>query len=477
MLLSVAVLFAACSKEDTFEQNTDAFETTDFKVYDDSNLGRYIGVFTTEEGFERAAVEIKILVNQKATALFNFPNGDAILFTSSEVIKSADNLNNISFTSEKGFFTVSISDKGETAIVSGVEFENKKSSIIILKDRTRAPVLALTGTYTCTTCSNPDPKTFNTLVSGGGTGAQTYLTQTSFQGVAYPGIGVQENCASAGLITFCEANSGDGTTTTVGFSFGAGDIDWNAEMVYSNIPPDCAELSGIWFFKRGLAGQQSGTFRSDAVNNCLTEMALEDFEDATVSYTTTNDFDVVIPEFSDGFSDYFTRTDGSNINTNVVFTDTSGTGFFAAQDIDAEGEQEPLYVNFMDMDHGGASIIYFSAFFAEDDSNDGNQDWDIADNVMVQYSFDNTTWVTFFAIEGDDTSGTNFNSTPRVDTDFDGVGDGAEITSNFEFFATGFINDGTTNPTSSATVSVRVRVNLDSGDEDIAFDNILIRGL
>lgn len=48
-------------------------------------------------------------------------------------------------------------------------------------------------------------------------------------------------------------------------------------------------------------------------------------------YTTS------VAEFTDGTSDYFTRTDGSNIGGSNVYNTPEGSFFFAAQDLDGEG--------------------------------------------------------------------------------------------------------------------------------------------
>lgn len=56
-----------------------------------------------------------------------------------------------------------------------------------------------------------------------------------------------------------------------------------------------------------------------------TTILLEDFEDATVTYT----IDPATSEYSDGGFDYFTRTDGSNIGS-VTYTNLQGASYFGA---------------------------------------------------------------------------------------------------------------------------------------------------
>ena len=283
--------------------------------------------------------------------------------------------------------------------------------------------------------------------------------------MAYSGTGLQDNCLDDGHITFCEGVSGDGVSN-VGFTMPNGEVTWIAEMAYStNI--DCSEIIGAWILREGLPNQISGTFTSDAITNCFKQINFEDFENTTTNYTTS------ITEFTDGSEDYFIRTDGNDIDSGINFSKRIGERYFAAQDIDGEGAASTQYLFFNDIRVSSFTTVYISAQFAEDDDG-SNEDWDDSDSVKVEYSFDDVTWVPFFAIEND---GSPFNSAPFVDTDLDGVGDGEEITDSFEIFRFSFSNDAMTNPTNSNSVSVRIAINLNSGDEDIAIDNIIIRGL
>ena len=116
--------------------------------------------------------------------------------------------------------------------------------------------------------------------------------------------------------------------------------------------------------------------------------------------------------------------------------------------------------------------MFVDLLLAEDDDA-ANQDWDDSDNVIVQYSFDNTTWTNILAIEGE-LGASSFSNTPRVDTNGDGFGDGKEVTNVFDNFVGTFQNNATTNPTASGTVSIRIQFQLNSGDEDIAIDNFYL---
>ena len=65
--------------------------------------------------------------------------------------------------------------------------------------------------------------------------------------------------------------------------------------------------------------------------------------------------------------------------------------------------------------------------------------------------------------------GTQFNAEPLQDTDFDGNGDGAPITSTFTEFSGAIPGTGT-------SMDLRITTHLDSGDEDVAFDLLKIDG-
>ncbi|WOO42622.1 PEP-CTERM sorting domain-containing protein [Rubellicoccus peritrichatus] len=194
----------------------------------------------------------------------------------------------------------------------------------------------------------------------------------------------------------------------------------------------------------------------------------EDFEDSTVGFTTS------ITESSDGFNDYFGRVGatGISVNANVEFTNIQGSGYFAAQDMDAAGTGDPAApdglatLTWSGLNITGLTSLDFSAFWAEDDDG-SNQDWDSADDfVLVEYQIDAGGFQNLFAIEND---GTQFNTAPQIDTDFNGIGDGAEITSVFTEYSALIAGTG-------SSLDLRITIDLNSGDEDIAFDNVTISG-
>ncbi len=168
-------------------------------------------------------------------------------------------------------------------------------------------------------------------------------------------------------------------------------------------------------------------------------------------------------EFTDGEYDYFTRTDGSNIGSDVQFTGSpDGSYFFAAQDLDGKGNSKIHTMTFTGIDIAGQSNLEFSILLAEDD-NGTNENWDSTDYFFIEYQIDGGGYQKLLAVE---TAG-GTNTVPRIDTDFDGTGDGAEITSTWTNFSASITGTG-------STLDIKITARLDAGDEDIAFDHLRV---
>lgn len=193
----------------------------------------------------------------------------------------------------------------------------------------------------------------------------------------------------------------------------------------------------------------------------MTIIYRDSFESALSGYTTST------PEFSDGFGDFFTRTDGSNIGSFYEVSGADGSYYFAAQDLDGEGAAPVQTLQYDAITITGFDSITVSALFAEDDDG-ANQDWDLTDYVTLEASIDGAAWVTLLAFESVP-DGDAFNAEPALDTDLDGDGDGPALTSTFERFTAAL-------PGTGDSLSLRFTFALDSGDEDIAIDDILVEG-
>ena len=193
-----------------------------------------------------------------------------------------------------------------------------------------------------------------------------------------------------------------------------------------------------------------------------TTILLEDFEDATVEYTTSQ------PECTDGFNDYFVRTDGTNINSNIVIGNIQGSFFFGANDIDgAPCTANPSTLSIEDICIEGYTNLQLCVFLAEDD--DGtNQDWDASDFVHFNYIIDGGAIQNAIWVESVIPSGSN--GEPAIDADFDGLGDiGSEINATLTQYCFNITSTG-------AELDIVVDFSLNSGDEDIAIDNIEVKG-
>ncbi|MDA3870752.1 MAG: T9SS type A sorting domain-containing protein [Candidatus Marinimicrobia bacterium] len=185
-----------------------------------------------------------------------------------------------------------------------------------------------------------------------------------------------------------------------------------------------------------------------------------------LNFETAGGYSTNITEFSDGSDDFFTRTDSTNISDEYNVTNVQGSWYFAAQDIDGEGATLPVTLTLDDIDINGYTDLSFSIYLAEDD--DGvSQDWDDVDYVHIDYDIDNSgSFSNLIWLEND---GSQYNTAPFLDTDFDGIGDSTEITSVFTKFENNI-------DTTGSTIDIRITFNLNSGDEDIAIDEILITG-
>ncbi|MEO0965523.1 MAG: PEP-CTERM sorting domain-containing protein [Planctomycetota bacterium] len=197
------------------------------------------------------------------------------------------------------------------------------------------------------------------------------------------------------------------------------------------------------------------------IAHATTTVLFEDFEDSTVTYTTN------VPEFTDGFGDFFIRTDGSAIGTFVEYSGVQGSSFFAVMDIDGDQSVEPVVQTFSGLDITGLTSLELSILVAEDDSSDGNEDWDAPDFVHIDYSIDAGPVQSLLWFEND---GSTFNTEAFVDSNFDGTGDGAALTDTFTEFTAAIAGTG-------STLDLVITYQIDSGDEDIAIDNVTITGV
>ena|GEM_PF-963601 len=189
----------------------------------------------------------------------------------------------------------------------------------------------------------------------------------------------------------------------------------------------------------------------------------EGFEAGSGGFTSS------ITECTDAGTDYFLITDGTDISAGVVLTGVTGTNFFGAQDVDAAGcpaggASETLIWSGIDIT--ACTTLSLSLDVAEDDAADAAEDWDANSSMLVEAQIDGGGYTTILQFES--VGGTN--TEPAQDTDFDGVGDGTNLTGTFQTFTNSIAGTG-------ASLDIRITFsNLGAGDEDVAIDELIITG-
>ncbi|HCL73530.1 MAG TPA: hypothetical protein DIC58_11905, partial [Gammaproteobacteria bacterium] len=188
---------------------------------------------------------------------------------------------------------------------------------------------------------------------------------------------------------------------------------------------------------------------------------LEDFEDATLTYTANT------TEFSAASgTDFFGRIPPLSVSSGYSVTGFNGDAYFGMMDMNVSGVSLPVTLTFSSIDISGYSDLNFSILLAEDD--DGSkQDWDAADYARIEYQIDGGGYQNLLAIEADISSGSN--GEPAIDTNFDGVGHGTKITSTFAEFTAAIAGTG-------SSLDIRISASFQSGDEDLSIDDVKITG-
>ncbi|NWK55922.1 PEP-CTERM sorting domain-containing protein [Verrucomicrobiaceae bacterium N1E253] len=218
----------------------------------------------------------------------------------------------------------------------------------------------------------------------------------------------------------------------------------------------------------------AGLFFASTASLPATLVLFEDFEDSIVNYVQTNAGDsTLIPDnTSELFPDrnYFGIISfADTVGTELNYNNQQGGGFYGAEDTDStsSGNIDLIQLEWTGVQVAGATGITFSGLFAEDDDFP-NEDWDGDSSLVVQAQIDGGGFVDLFAIRS---TGGAINSAPSVDTNFDGIGDGTEITDTF----TEFSADIDSALGTGSILDLRITIsNLNAGDEDIAFDNITV---
>jgi len=219
-------------------------------------------------------------------------------------------------------------------------------------------------------------------------------------------------------------------------------------------------------FKPLFAGAVIAGLMTTASGVSAATILFEDFEDSTLTYVPS-----AVDDVSDiGNSDYYGRVTAADLPSSVSYTGAQGSGFYSAQDTDgATIEEDEITLSFSGIDVSSFTNLNLSFLLAEDDSSDGEEDWDGDTSFIVSYQIDGGGFTNGFAVEAERPGGAFFNSTPLVDTDFDGDGDGTALTDVFSQFDFDIADGGILDLRFTLTAFT-------AGDEDIAIDSILLSG-
>ncbi|WP_435578685.1 hypothetical protein [Gilvibacter sp.] len=267
-LLFIATLLVACSKDNEITQQADdsAKFGLDLSSTDNSNLGLYRGVFSTMDSSERGTFDLEIKKGNVSRASLTLVNGMEYKFQTSELIEENMNVVEALFVADGASFKFSVKRDGSNPTFSDVTFMGAEAAFKGLKETSRSPVTAQTGTWTCGAgCSGSG--TWN-LAFNSGDGSGDYasggdmVTMIMFNGGDIGGnANTQGSCVDAGNVTTCDI---DGTTSAVGAAGGV-PIVWTGTHSYTSAAgSNCSEASGTF-----AAGPVSGTWTSDS--DCLAQ--------------------------------------------------------------------------------------------------------------------------------------------------------------------------------------------------------------
>jgi len=191
----------------------------------------------------------------------------------------------------------------------------------------------------------------------------------------------------------------------------------------------------------------------------------EDFEDATLTYIATPSDD--LSAIAD--RQYYGRImRPGGLPSAVEYNNLQGGAFYSAEDTDdfPNNGNDLIVLDFDDIDILNRSMIEFCVSIAED-ATGASEHWDTNSSVRFSYEIDNDgTEIPLFAVES---SGAN-NTAPAIDTNGDGTGNGAEITSIFREYCFSI-------PETGDLMDLKIEIDkLNNGMEDIAIDNVRLKG-
>ena len=168
-------------------------------------------------------------------------------------------------------------------------------------------------------------------------------------------------------------------------------------------------------------------------------------------------------------NDYFTRTDDTGATSIAGSYSSTDGSWFAVGDFDGAGNATTsATMTFTGIDITGLTDLSFSGLFAEFNPANGRNHWDTDTQVFFEVSIDGGAFTKIMQFAS--ISAANNNQPAALDTDLDGVGDGAILSSDFATFSSAIAGSG-------STLDLRVTFeNLTQNNEDFHLDNLTITG-
>lgn len=339
--LFVILFFGYSCSKDTFEDQKmeDSNPRIALDQFDNSYLGVYKGLFTTNDGLTRGKVVVTLLSTNEGIAQIILSTGEMIELKSNRVKLTLDNtVSDLRFSSEglsniDASLDFSVEEDGRNPVISNVNFDNKASDILIAKNLSRAPLTPITGTYVRTAGSGGFPssgRTWNVMAIG--TGDQNFAVQISYGGRVYntpAGNNMQSGCVPDTNLTTCDVN---GIAQILGYA-----VTWSGTHTYATDEnAACSSVVGTWSAPE-YAGS-SGTFVSDSdcsspvTGNDTCETASSIALNGSSVGSTANATNTDTPDFcdaglfgsADGKGVWYTFSSPNNVGVKV---DTEGTSF------------------------------------------------------------------------------------------------------------------------------------------------------
>lgn len=255
--------------------------------------------------------------------------------------------------------------------------------------------------------------------------------------------------AGPGIMVTAASNggSGPGPTTSAGGTGGDGGTAGPGGGGFGGFGGEGGEAGGA-----GGAGGAAGTVVLHETFDDESKLVKADSAGAAITF------------FSDGADDYLGISDGANgglwngdAPPNVEPYSGFTGNFLAAQDLDGEGGDEHVRIEWLGLDVGGLTGLSFSVALAE---NAG--DIDPTDFVSVEVQLDAAGWTKILEFRG-----TGANGVFGEDTNLDGSADGTNLATSAAVFTKAISGTG-------ALLDVRLSIRLDAGNEDIGVDDVRV---